>query len=266
MPFANTNGVRLHYTVQGSGPPVLLIMGLGAPAERWALTAAGLSHAFTVCTYDNRGAGRSEAPTPPYTVAAMARDALGLLDALGWERAHVVGLSMGGMIAQRVALLAPGRVRSLGLLATHAGGWSARPTWTAARGVLAQAFSSQEARLRHVVHMVHTPAYREAVGVPALVAEMARLLELAPPSHGFVGQVVATMRHRTLAELPMLRGRFPAMVAVGGDDAMIRPRNSVLLAEALGAELVRFPGLGHALHIEDPDAVNGALRRLFSRG
>src|SRR5689334_6518850 len=98
------NGVELRVEVIGAGPPLLLIMGLGASLETWVAQREAFAARFRVILFDNRGAGESESPPPPWSVPDMAADAVGVLDALGIERAHVLGVSMGGMIAQEMAI------------------------------------------------------------------------------------------------------------------------------------------------------------------
>src|SRR3954468_18049962 len=115
----------LHFESTGEGPPVLLIMGLGLPGDAWWRTVPVLARSLQVLTFDNRGCGRSERPTGRLTLAGMAADAVSVLDAAGIARAHVYGISMGGMIAQEVALRYPERVDALVLGATSAGGTAA---------------------------------------------------------------------------------------------------------------------------------------------
>src|SRR4051794_14269215 len=112
----------LHFETSGDGPAVLLIMGLGLPGDAWWRTVPVLARSLRVVTFDNRGCGRSERPAGGLTLAGMAADAVSVLDAAGIPRAHVYGISMGGMIAQELALRHPGRVDGLVLGATSAGG------------------------------------------------------------------------------------------------------------------------------------------------
>ena len=118
MPRVRVNGVELHYVEVGGGDPVLMIMGFGGDHLAWGFQVPALSARYRVIAFDNRGAGQSSVPDVPYSTRMMADDAVGLLDALGIERAHVIGVSMGGMIAQEVALGHP-RSRALAAAALH---------------------------------------------------------------------------------------------------------------------------------------------------
>jgi len=113
MPFAEINGVKIYWEEEGSGDPILLIMGLGWPSYMWYRTKPLLTGKYRTITFDNRGAGRSDVPPGPYPIATMASDAAAVLDATGVESAHLYGVSMGGMIAQTIAATEPQRVLSL---------------------------------------------------------------------------------------------------------------------------------------------------------
>src|SRR5215211_5170886 len=104
MPLAAVNGLNLYYEETGSGPPLMLIAGLSGNTLGWAMLLPALAERFRVIAFDNRGAGRSSAPPGPYTTREMADDAAALLDHLGIEQAHVFGFSLGGLIAQELAL------------------------------------------------------------------------------------------------------------------------------------------------------------------
>src|SRR6185437_12359321 len=119
MPYATHQGVRIYWEEHGSGPPVLLIMGLSFTHEMWYRILPGLARQYRVILLDNRGIGRSDVPPGPYTIRQMAGDAAAVLDAAEITSANVIGASMGGMIAQELALCYPARVQSL-LLGYHA--------------------------------------------------------------------------------------------------------------------------------------------------
>src|SRR5262249_7925090 len=120
MAQVKTNGITLNYEEQGSGEPLILLMGLGAPGGKWADHVAAYAQHFRCILIDNRGAGESDKPDGPYTTRQLADDAAGLMQALGIECAHVAGLSMGSGIAQELALAYPARVRSLVLISSWA--------------------------------------------------------------------------------------------------------------------------------------------------
>src|SRR6266436_8122541 len=122
MPHANSSDVKIYWEDQGEGDPLLLIMGLGYTMEMWYRTAPVLSQRYRTISFDNRGVGRSDVPPGPYQIPTMAADAAAVMDSAGVERAHVFGISMGGMIAQEFALRYPNRVCSLILGCTTHGG------------------------------------------------------------------------------------------------------------------------------------------------
>jgi len=123
MPKARVRDVNLNYDMRGNGDPLVMIMGLGASSAAWdPRLLEELARSFTVVTFDNRGTGQSDKPDIPYSIEMFADDTAGLMDALGIARAHIFGVSMGGMIAQEFALRHAARVRTLTLGCTTAGG------------------------------------------------------------------------------------------------------------------------------------------------
>jgi pimeloyl-ACP methyl ester carboxylesterase len=122
MPFLKVGDLNMHYHVRGKGPPLVLIMGLSGDLTWWERLAALLDTHFRLVLFDNRGAGLTDKPEEKYSIGLFASDTIGLMDALGVSRAHMFGVSMGGMIAQEVALRYPGRVERLALGCTHSGG------------------------------------------------------------------------------------------------------------------------------------------------
>jgi pimeloyl-ACP methyl ester carboxylesterase len=264
MPKVNVNGVELNYVETGSGDPLLLIMGFGGDHQAWAFQMPVLSERYRVIAFDNRGAGQSSVPDLPYTTRMMADDAVGLLDALGVERAHVLGVSMGGMIAQEIALNHPHRVRSLQLHCTYA-----RPdrymlalmqTW---RAIRAQA--TVEEWLRTVSLWLFSP--RTFQTRPELVDAVVQM-GLANPypfsMTGFVRQGDAVRGHDALERLPAVA--CPTLVSVGTDDILIPPRFAREIAAAIpGAELRTIDDAAHVYFWERADVFNAMCVDFLTR-
>jgi len=255
MPKVTVNGIRMFYEETGGGEPLILIMGFGGDHLAWAFQVRALAEHYRVVTFDNRGAGQSDAPEPPYTIRTMADDTAGLIAALGIERAHVVGVSMGGMIAQELALAYPGRVRSL-----HLGCTTARPD-THMKALLAawrdmRAALTPDALVRALMLWLFSyrtyderPEFVEAVIQTALANPFPQSLM------GFLGQAAAIEHHDTLARLPGIH--CPTLVSVAEDDILVPPRFSrELVARIPGAALRAVVGAGHVYFWEQADAFN----------
>jgi 3-oxoadipate enol-lactonase len=255
MGKVRVNGVELHYVEAGSGDPLLLIMGFGGDHLAWAFQVPVFSERYRVITFDNRGAGQSSVPDVPYTTRMMADDAVGLLDALEIERAHVLGVSMGGMIAQELAMNHPRRVRSLQLHCTYA-----RPdaymlalmeTWRAVR-----AKATLEEWMRTVALWLFSPkTYRERPEFIETIIQTALASPHPFTAMGFLRQGDAVRSHDALARLSALA--CPTLVSVAEDDVLVPPRFARELAAAIpGAALRLIDGAGHAYFWERPDIFN----------
>src|ERR1700687_2452459 len=147
MSFVENLGARIHWDAEGSGAPLLLIMGLGWPSQAWYRSRPALSEKYRTIALDNRGVGRSEVPPGPYSIAQMAADVAAVLNAARVNTAHIFGVSMGGMIAQEFALQYPKRVRSLILGCTAAGGPHAvRAEAAVTETLLRQGMTPEESR------------------------------------------------------------------------------------------------------------------------
>jgi 3-oxoadipate enol-lactonase len=258
--FANSNGVRIAYETHGSGEPVLLIMGFGAPRQAWLAQIPALAERFHVVALDNRNAGESEV-TPDCSMQLMAADAMAVLDAEGIGQAHVVGLSMGGMIAQHVALEYPHRVRSLALCTTTCGGPHAEPT---AGDVLAALMGLQGASLTDPEVLekfgwILFPRDWLAANSSRLKVAMAPLAAIPRPSMAAVqAQLMAILSHDTYERLPAIAHR--TLVLHGTDDVLIPPGNATLLAERIpNRRLEWIPGSGHGFNFQEPDVFNRIL-------
>jgi 3-oxoadipate enol-lactonase len=235
--------MKIAWKRTGAGAPLLLIHGLGYASWGWEPVVEPLSRSFDVLLFDNRGVGGSDAPPGPYTTAEMAGDALQVLDEAGVERAHVVGTSLGGMIAQELALAAPERVDRLVLVCTLPGSARSFP-------MPEQTVRLMEARatLREYVENSLDPDPR-----PELVE---RILEhrvaTAQPFEPWAAQAAAGAGFDAYDRLASLTA--PTLVIHGDGDVVVDPRNADLLAELIPDVRVRiYRGCGHLLMWQEPE-------------
>lgn len=248
--------MRVAYETHGAGETLLLISGLGRDRRMWDAQVPALSEALRVVTFDNRGVGESPRPPGPYTAAQMADDAFELLDRLGVERAAVAGASLGGLIAQEMALSRPERVSRLALLCTHPGQPLVVPM---ARETLAAIVPDPAAdpveRLLGAMRLAYGPRYW-AANAEAL-AQAARLRAGSLPSpEAWWAQAAAGASFGWGGR----RLRVPTLVLTGDADLIVPARNSRTLCGLIpGAELRVFPGGGHYFFLETPGPVNRAL-------
>lgn len=252
------DGARIAWSSDGdeSAPPVLLVMGLAYPAAMWFRLVPGLAERYRVLRVDNRGAGLTgDVPGAPYSVETMAADCLAVLDAAGAERAQVVGISMGGLIAQEIALGAPERVSSLTLAATHPG--------------IAHAVINPEAlALVTSGRADMTPQEAAEISIPFNYApstprerieqDWAVRLPLACSLAGYTAQVQGTIPWTRYDDLASITA--PTLVLHGELDALVPPENGRRLAERIpGAEHVTVPDANHLLMTDQPEQVEKVL-------
>jgi len=257
-------GVRIAYESRGEGEPLLLVHGLGYDRRGWGPLPDLLAQELRVLLIDNRGVGESDFPPGPYTVAELAADAVAVLDAAGIERAHVLGVSLGGFIAQEIALSYPSRVDRLVLCSTSPGGPNQHPM--PAAGV--EAFGrfptmEREAGLRLMVeNSLGARAVRER---PELVDEVyAYRLACAPPVEAWQAQLAAALAFDSYDRLPEISAS--TLVLHGGGDTVIDARNGELLAERIpDAELHLVPERGHLLVWEEPELVTPIVLEFLRR-
>lgn len=260
MPYTDANP-RIHYEPHGeSGPPILLIMGLGMRSAVWRPQVEGLKDRFRLVTFDHRGIGDSELPPGrTWTMGDMAGDALSVLDAMGWETAHVVGVSMGGMVAQHLVLGAQARVRSLTLIATHAGGGlGARPTGRGLRLMARANLGPRSGRIETLTHLLYPDHFRESFDVASLDARMKEQVGVPPPKRALLGQLSAILRHDTRARLAEIR--VPTQVIQPGEDLLVPPPVCEHLAAAIpDVRRVPIPEAGHGVIFQSREKVNEAI-------
>jgi pimeloyl-ACP methyl ester carboxylesterase len=258
-------GCRLSYKVQGQGPPVLLIQGVGVPGGGWRPQVEALAERYSCLSFDNRGLGQSQpagAPVEHVTVEQMADDAEALMQTEGWDAAHVVGHSLGGLIALQLALSAPHRVRSLSLLCTFARGRDAGPPtprmiWLGARSRIGTRTMRRKAFLQIVL-----PPQAVAEGDPEqLAAQLAPLFghDLAEQPPIVTAQLLALRAYDATPRLGELAG-IPTLVVSAVYDPIAPPRIGRSLADGIpGARYVEIPDASHGVPIHDPERINALL-------
>src|SRR5262245_58894087 len=254
----------MHYEETGEGDPVLMINGLSAPAANWAFQTRALAPHFRVITFDNRGVGETESlPDPVYTMAQLADDAAGLLRFLKVPRAHIVGSSMGGTIAQELAIRHGQLVRSLVLACTWTDG-DARFLRTIESWMALASRVPVEERLRHVLYpWVFSLGFLEKSESveTALQRALAYPHQTKPEGIERQGRGLLAWNGTRTSRLGALR--VPTLVLVGKDDILTPPAFSRALARKIrGARLRVLPG-GHAFYVEEADVFNRTVIRFL---
>jgi pimeloyl-ACP methyl ester carboxylesterase len=258
--------VQIAYEQTGTGPTVALVQGLGLPGRMWLGLPGGLARSgFRVLVPDNRGTGRSSVPFPPYRMSQLADDLEAVLsDACApGERALVVGISLGGMIAQHLALRHPGRVAGLVLAATSPGPPHGRPPPVGFLEELGRSLQGdREAQGGIRRRLFHA---RTIARVPDLFERWDREVLTQPCTlRGFLGQLAAASLHSTGHRLH--RVLCPVEVVTGDSDGIIPPENSEVLARLLpDARLTVLAEAGHAFPFDAPAALPRLVRRLHER-
>jgi pimeloyl-ACP methyl ester carboxylesterase len=266
MAFLSVNGVNLRYEVTGQGPPLCLIIGYRQHGAAWPQDfVSRLARHFTVLTFDNRGTGLSDKPTSGYAIDVMARDVVGLFDQLGWTTAHVLGFSMGGAIAQELAIGNPERVARLVLMATFPGGFLGMPApWPVLRRLFDIEGLSPEEAARQVWPAIYSAAYL-ARHADAVEAQMRR--EIARPTPDYVAKAQSLAIRSFSSAFRLWQIQAPTLVATGTEDQVVPPANSRILASAIpGAQLALVPDLGHRAIWEAPEEISDIVTDFLTSG
>ncbi|MCU1586727.1 MAG: Lipase/esterase [Frankiales bacterium] len=259
MHIERPDGAQIAWQTTGSGSPVLLIMGLAYPAASWFRQVPALAAHHQVITIDNRGAGDTgDVVGAPYTVELMTEDCIAVLDAAGVDKAHVVGISMGGLMAQELAISHPDRVRSLVLMATHPG--------------IAHSVISRDVIEFLTARATMTPLEAREASIPFNYAEgtarsvmeedwEVRLLGTASQA-GYAAQG-GTALWSGLERLPQITA--PTLVMYGEQDRLVVPENSAKIAAAIpGAQVAPVANANHVLTTDQPEEVNRLLLEWFA--
>ena len=265
MPLINRAAAEIYYTRAGSGPPVLLVQGVGVIGNGWKPQVDGLEDRFSLISIDNRGIGRSSFSATP-TIEAMAADVLAVADAERVERFHLVGHSMGGIIAQQVALQATSRVLSLALLCTFLKGRQGMRIAPAMLGTAIRSrIGTRRMRRRAFVELVMPRDYLATLDRDRLCADLGELFgrDLADQPPIVMQQLKAMGRFDASARLAALKD-VPTLVVSAEHDCIARPQYGRALAAAIrGARSVEIAGAGHAVTVQRAAEINRLLRAHF---
>jgi len=253
MPIATANGIDVSYRVEGEGEPLVLIMGFSAEGDSWAFQRK----------VDNRGVGKSSKPAGAYTIMGMADDAVGLMDHLGIHKAHILGVSMGGLIAQEIAINHPERVMKLILAATYAcrDNMLSGPTAEMERG----SGLSMKSSMGRLVGMASGSAF---TGFLLGLLMRVRLTFAARSAvAGLLGQQAACRSHDTLSLSRLRLIQSPTLVMAGTRDRVIKPSSSEVLAREIpNARLVKFEGGSHMFSMEMHKRFNAEVLEFLKNG
>lgn len=254
---AFNDGVRLQWYEHGSGEPLLLIMGLGGSSRAWFRMLPHLDGRVRAVVFDNRGTGGSDGTGPRLTLDDMVADTLAVMDAAGLQDAHILGVSMGGMIAQRLALDHRDRVRSLVLGCTTASARGGLPPWRLIAGAAVRAIAPDQATALLVPALYSRTTRGEAPHRIAEDLEMRRVDQT--PAQTIFAQMIAVGAHSVGCRLAELDG-LPVTVVHGDEDALISVERGRELARLIpGARMVEVPGAGHVLLTDSHDVVTRAI-------
>ena len=255
MPELDVNGIKMYYEIHGKGDPLILIMGLRRNLEWWYCQIPSLSKHFKVIAFDNRGAGRSDKPEMDYSIRLFADDTAGLMEELSVENAHVLGISMGGYIAQELAINYPDKVRNLILGCTSCGGERAvlmsqerMEKFTANQGL------SPEDILQKDMDIYFSDRFIQEN--PQKIREFIEIsLRYYQPAHAFERQFAACLKHDTVDRLKNIS--VPTLIVAGDDDPLVPSENSQILKELMPwAKLQFLPACRHVFFIEDAERFN----------
>lgn len=255
MPFTNSNGTKIFWDEAGSGDPLVMIMGLGYTHDMWHRTWPVMARQYRTIVFDNRGVGKSDVPPGPYSVAQMTADTVAVMDAAGLDRAHVLGASMGGMIAQEFAITHPHRVRSLVLGCTACGGPNSVPAAPNVLQVLmARATMTPDEGAEAMVPFIYdasTPRVR-------IDEDLAIRRRTYPSAAGYLGQVQGVLSWSCYDRLPQIKAR--TLIIHGENDQLVPPQNAHILHERIaGSRLVMLPHASHIFMTDQPEASHAAV-------
>jgi aminoacrylate hydrolase len=267
VPSLQTAGARLSYIRSGVGPAILLIQGIGIVGEGWRPQIDELGARFDMLAFDNRGIGLSERGQGDLTIEAMASDALAIVDAEKIDRFHLVGHSMGGLIAQEVALTAPGRIASLALLCTFKyGKQGSRPTLGMLGTAIRTRIGTRQSRRDAFLELVMPPSYLKTVDRMQLAHDLKPFFghDLADQPPIVRKQLRAMSKYDARSRLAELGSIRTLVMSAAGDRIALPAYGRGLAAAIPGARFVEIPDAGHGVTIQRAPEVSALLSEHFA--
>lgn len=268
MPTIQANDINIYYEIHGTGKPLLLISGLGYNNWQWHKMVPGLAEHFQVIVFDNRGVGQTDKPAGPYNAALLAADTAGLLQALGIAKAHIMGHSMGGFIAQELALSYPEMVDKLILASTNFGGPHHIPVTQEAMAVLTDMTSDPVTRFKNGLVVSTGPGWAEAN--PEMI-ETWLAWRIENPIDPTAYQAQLAIGLGLLTEAACFENRLAdiaaeTLILFGAHDKVVPPDNAALLAAKIPHNTIHIlPNAGHIFPIEAPEEANRAIVEFLNR-
>ncbi len=262
MPFCDISSLRIHYHIYGKGPPLILIIGLSSDLKWWDRLIPELENDFKIITFDNRGAGLTDKPDSSYSIQMFATDTIEFMDKLNLSQAHIFGISMGGMIAQEIALMAPDRVDRLALGCTHSGGKGFfMPLTDTIKQMSLRRKRSPLDIARQTIMLQFSQNFQR--NNPEHVQALTRhYLNNQPPPLAASRQFWAAWNHDCYDRLPEIS--MPTLILAGDADDILPAKNlEALLSRIPNARLAKLPDCGHAFFIEAPKKTAKLLKEHF---
>src|SRR5271154_995667 len=254
MPFVENQGAKIYWDEEGSGEPLLLIMGLSYPSYMWHRTRPVLAQSYRTIALDNRGVGQSDVPAGVYSIALMASDAAAVLDAANVQTAHVFGVSMGGMIAQEFALQYPGRVRSLVLGCTASGG----PHAVQAKPEVLQTLMRRDLNPVEATEAIIPIIYDPHTSRQLIDEDMKIRMQHYPTAEGYMAQLQAIMMWEAYSRIDTIK--VPTLVIHGKTDLLVPPGNGEKIAAKIpGAKLLMLDDASHIFATDKEAETNKAI-------
>jgi pimeloyl-ACP methyl ester carboxylesterase len=253
LPKASINGININYKIEGNGEPLVMIMGIASTRRAWLFQTPVFKKHFRVITFDNRGCGESDKPSEPYSIRSMADDTAGLMDFLGIEKAHILGASMGGMIAQEMAINYPGKINRLILCCTMAkrtgpGGISDEPAKKLGYNIDYSYNDLLSISIRNIMITLSELAFNRKINRIIIVPIMKLWIRKQDIS-GISNQLKAIWEHDTADRLKLIKAQ--TLLMTGTDDKIINQLSSELLLKQIeDSNLVKYDGGSHAFFVE----------------